>query len=198
MTTRCAERDDFETIFSGFVTMHQSHWQNLGKAGHFGDWPMSYEYHKEMAEKQMMHGRLRMMVSKWGDFPLGYEYAYKYGKRYYAILNSRLEPADIKNVTLGIPMFCEQAKMAINENVEYIDAMRGKYEYKLRLGGKLFHIKSICVIPRKISVRLRVYLFRLCAQLLNLCYYKIWYCRIAPKLPFRRRPLWKTWIRSRL
>ena len=196
LVTRCAEHDDFEEIFKSFVDMHQLHWQSLGKAGHFVDWPMSCEYHKEVAENQMMHGRLRMMVSKWGDYPLGYEYAYKYGNRYYAILNSRLEPNVIKNVSLGIPMFCEQVKMAIDENVEYIDTMRGKYEYKMRLGGKLFPMKGILVTRRGLFVSARVLWLRFFSKMLDLCYYKIWYCRIARKLHLYNRSLWRLWIRT--
>lgn len=196
--TRCADPDDFETIFAGFVDMHQSHWQNLRKAGHFVDWPKSYEYHKEVAENQMKHGRLRMMVSKCGGYPLGYEYGYRFGNRYYAFLNSRIDSSDMKKVSFGIPMFCEQAKMAIDEDVEYIDAMRGKYDYKMRLGGKLFPIRNIYLIASRLLTVIRVSTFWAMARLLNLLYYKIWFCRLAPKLPFKRRPLWKIWIRSRL
>jgi len=198
LITQCAEGDDFQTAFADFAYMHQLHWQNLGKAGHFVDWPMSYEYHKEQAENQMLRGRLRMLVSKWGDYALGYEYAYKCGNRYYAFLNSRLEPNVLENVSLGIPMFCEQVKMAINENIEYIDAMRGKYEYKMRLGGTLFPIKSILAIPKKFFVTMRVNIFFTLARLINILYYKVWFRRIAPKLPLKQRPLWRLWIRTRL
>ena len=193
-----ASKDSFEYMFQSFVNMHQSYWESLGKLGHFGDWPSAREFHREVAIDQLRHNRLRLLEIEFGAQSLGYEYNYKFGKRYFEFLNARTNSPELAKISVGRVVFCEEVKKALEEGVKCVDSMRGKYEHKLRLGGKLFHIKSIYVIPRKISVRLRVYLFRLCARLLNLCYYKIWYCRIAPKLPFRRRPLWKTWIRSRL
>ncbi len=46
--------------------------------------------------------------------------------------------------------------------------------------------------------RLRASLFASLSRLLHLCYYRIWFSRLAPRLPFKRRPLWKLWIRTRL
>ena len=198
LNSHFATNKDFDEAFEDFVQMHQLHWQMLGKAGHFGDWPDSFGFHRELAKTQLKYDRLCFLVCTWGHNFIGYEYGYILGNKYFAFLNSRSNSEKLANVGLGTVIFAEVVKKALDKKLRYIDAMRGKYEHKLRLGGKLFPIKSIYVIPRKISVRLRVYLFRLCARLLNLCYYRIWFGRLAPKLPFKRRPLWKIWIRSRL
>jgi CelD/BcsL family acetyltransferase involved in cellulose biosynthesis len=196
ITSNYANSDDFEKIFNEFVKTHQSHWNKLGKAGHFEDWPDARDFHLEMAKTQLQKGRLKLLKVTAGQRCLGYEYSYKLGDIYFAILSARPEENKAGKLSLGKIIFGEFVKKSMHEKIKYIDSMQGKYEHKLRLGGKLFHIKSIYVMPRKNSAKLRVYLFRLCARLLNLYYYKLWYCRIAPKLSLARKPLWKTWIRT--
>ncbi|MBW2647181.1 MAG: GNAT family N-acetyltransferase, partial [Deltaproteobacteria bacterium] len=162
----------------------------------FGDWPDSFDFHKEMAHAQLKYDRLRLMHIKWGEYSLAYEYAYKFGSRYFAFLNSRTDMKEVADVSVGTTIFAERMKKAISENVRYVDAMRAKYEYKMRLGGKLFPMRDIYVFQKRILSRVRVYMFRFLSKLLHFCYYKIWFMRIAPRLPFRRRPLWRRWIRS--
>jgi len=185
-----------DEVFRGFVDMHQKHWNRNGKLGHFGDWPDSFDFHKEMAHAQLKYDRLRLMHIKWGEYSLAYEYAYKFGSRYFAFLNSRTDMKDVADVSVGTTIFAERIKKAISENVRDVDAMRAKYDYKMRLGGKLLPMRDIYVFQKRILSRVRVYMFRLLSKLLHFCYYKIWFMRIAPSLPFRRRPLWQIWIRS--
>ncbi len=196
LVSHFATNEDFDEVFTGFVQMHQSYWQKLGKPGCFRQWPAAFEFHSEMAKTQLAHNRLRLMVSNWGNHCLGYEYAYKFGDKYFAILNSRSESEKLAHIGLGEILFSEQLKKAFAENIRCVDTGRGKFEHKLRLGGKLFDIMGLYVIPRKINVRMRVWLFGSCARLLNLCYYRIWYSKITPKLPLKPCPLWKTWIRT--
>lgn len=193
-----ANEKSFKKIFDGFVAMHKQNWQNQGKAGHFGDWPNAYEFHLELAMTQMAKNRLRLMVSRLGEHTLGYEYAFKFGNKYYAFLNVRSDAGKLGHIGLGQILFGEQIKKAMSENVRYIDAMRGKYEHKLRMGGELFPINSLLIYSNEITVLTRILLLRGLAWLLDRFYYKIWFSRIAPKLPLKRRPLWKIWIRSNM
>lgn len=198
LVSRFATSEDFDEMFTDFIRMHQLHWQRLGKGGHFEDWPAAVEFHREVAAAQLRRGRLRLMQSSMGGYCLGYEYAYKFAGKYFAFLNSHLESQELGNVALGHILFSEQVKKALAERVRYIDSMRGKYEHKLRLGGKLFTIRNIYVYRGKISVLIRIYIFRFFCQLLDICYYKIWFRRLAPLLPFKHRPLWKSWIRTQM
>ena len=191
-----ATLENFEDFFESFVRMHQSRWQKANKGGHFEDWPAAYQFHYEIATSQLSHNRLRLLQVKLGNSVLGYKYGYKFGEKYHAFLYGRSISEVTAHLDLGRILFGEQIKKAINENVRYIDSMQGKYEHKLHLGGELFPIRSLYIVPRKLSTVARVFIFRSLAKLLNLCYYKILFCRIAPKLPFKRKPLWKIWIRS--
>jgi CelD/BcsL family acetyltransferase involved in cellulose biosynthesis len=198
MSVILADEQVLGDFFKAFVDMHQTHWRGLGKLGHFGDWPDAFGFHYDMAKTQLQRGRLRLMSVRINDDALGYEYAYKFGDKYYAILNARTEDERYKEVGVGSIHFGEQTKMAINEKATCVDAMRGRYEYKLRLGGELFTMKFISVIKKGVINSFRIYVFGKLAALFNLIYYRIWFGRLAPKLPFKRRPLWKSWIRSQL
>jgi hypothetical protein len=58
-------------------------------------------------------------------------------------------------------------------------------------------VKNLCIRRRKPIVRIRVWLFRVLARLLHICYYKIWFRRLAPKPPFKHGPLWRVWRQSK-
>ena len=192
-----ASADNFEQMFESFVDMHQSYWRSLGKLGHFDDWPMAYEFHHEIAAAHLKQNRLRLIEVKSGTHCLGYEYNYKFRDRYFEFLNARSSSKELAKISVGRVVFSEQVKKALDEGVRCIDSMQGKYEHKLRLGGKLFPVRSIFIYPLRLGILTRVFIFRALARLLDVCYYKIWFCRIAPKLPFKRKALWKIWIRTR-
>jgi CelD/BcsL family acetyltransferase involved in cellulose biosynthesis len=187
---------DVDEVFRGFVDMHQELWRKKGRPGHFGDWPHAYDFHREAARTQLERGRLRLMRIHWGQRCLAYEYAYRFGDKYFAFLSARSGDEDVVDVGMGSVMFAEHVKAAMSEHVKCIDDMEAKYDYKLRLGGKLLPMKDIYVVRKQPLCLARVRVFRLLSKLLHLCYCRIWYVRIAPKLPLRRRPLWRTWIRS--
>jgi CelD/BcsL family acetyltransferase involved in cellulose biosynthesis len=195
LTSDYATIQNVDEVFRGFVDMHQELWRKKGRPGHFGDWPDSFDFHREMAHSQLERGRLRLLRIHWGECCLAYEYAYRFGDTYFAFLSARTDCDDLADVGMGSVMFAEQMKKAMDENVRYIDDMEAKYEHKLRLGGKLLPMKDIYIVRKQPLCLARARVFRLLSKLLHLCYCRIWYMRIAPKLPLRRRPLWRTWIR---
>ena len=196
LVANCATADNLEEVFTSFVQMHQEHWQRLGKLGHFRDWPSARGFHCELAEAQLRQNRLCLMQITLGDWCLGYKYGYIFGDTYFDFLDARSDRKELANVGLGRIVYSEMIKKAIREKAKWIDSMRGKYKHKLEMGGELFPTKNLYVIPKKTVTVVRVRLFRLFAWLLNFFYYRVWYHKVAPKLPLRRRALWNTWIRT--
>ena len=188
--------ENLENEFCSFVEMHQSSWNKKGKMGHFGDWPESRGFHLEMAKAQCQKNRLKLLKVMLKKYCLGYEYNYSFGRKYLEFLNARSDLAELKKASLGKITFGELLKKTIDENITYIDSMQCKYDHKLRLGGKLFPMMTIYVLRKSLLVVIRLFIFRFLSRLLDMCYFKIWYCRIAPKLPFKSRPLWRIWIRT--
>jgi hypothetical protein len=75
--------------------------------------------------------------------------------------------------------------------------MRGKYKHKLEMGGELLTMKNIFVRRKGPFVFAKICILQALARILDLCYYKIWFLRLAPKLPFKRKALWGLWARTR-
>ncbi|MHC4157753.1 MAG: GNAT family N-acetyltransferase [Planctomycetota bacterium] len=196
VVAHCATAEDFEEIFAGFVKMHQKHWQGLNKPGHFEDWPSAYEFHSELAKAQLKKNRLCLMQIKLGNQCIGYKYGYIFGDDYVDFLDARSDCKELANVGLGRIIYSEMIKKAILKKSKWINSMRGKYKHKLEMGGKLLPTRNLYVIPNKSATIMRVRLFRLLARLLNLLYYRIWYLKVACRLPLKRRGLWKIWIRT--
>ena len=115
----------FDQDFTEFLGMHQKQWQADGVAGHFGDWPHSSEFHREVAASQARHGRLRLMKIEVGNVCLGYKYGYRLGKTSYQFLSARNTASDISDSGFTQVAFGEQAKKAIEAEVTCIDSMRG-------------------------------------------------------------------------
>jgi hypothetical protein len=191
-----ATQDNWAGCFDEFVEMHQARWKEIGKGGHFIDWPCALEFHRELAQSHLQHGRLRLLKVSIGDNCVGYQYHYRFGDKYLHFLDSRIIAPTSKRISWGRITFCEQLKKAIGEQMRYIDSMRGRYEHKLRLGGELFQIRNVFICSKKWSVLMRIYIFRALARLLHLCYYRMWFCKLAPKLPMKRKPLWNIWIKT--
>jgi hypothetical protein len=191
-----ATEKNWQDHFDGFVSAHQKQWQHVGRPGHFGDWPKAYAFHREMAEAQLKKRRLRLLKVQISGHEYAYVYSYKYGKRYFAILRGRSLTDNEFKINLGGLLFTEQAQQAIGQDVESIDSMRGVYEYKLKLGGRLSPLARVRFVRKGLSPFLRSWLFRFFCQFVDIIYYRIWYCRIAPKIPITYGPLLSWWIRT--
>jgi CelD/BcsL family acetyltransferase involved in cellulose biosynthesis len=188
--------DNLSHMFDDFVNTHQSHWNNLGRPGHFGAWPSSYEFHREVAETQLRRGRLRFYELKLNGNCIGYRYAYKFGDTYYCFLYARKAMEQLEKIDFSRIDFGEIVKRGINEKVEWLDLMRGEYLHKLQLGGQIFDIKNIYLYSNSSVGLLKVTIFRMFAKVLDIIYYKIWRRRIAPRVRFRQGHLWQLWIRT--
>lgn len=182
-------------VFDNFVQVHQSYWQELGKAGHFVAWPSSYEFHREVSDAQFKKGRLRLNEIMVDNKCIGFSYRYKYGNTYYCFLSARNQPTkyDFKLIE-----FAESVKNAQIEDVNYLDSMRGVYDYKLRLGCHLLPIKNLFVISNGVSSLVRVTCFRFLASVLDICYVKLWRRRIAPRIKVKVGEFWRIWLRTNI
>lgn len=192
-----ATADTVEGMFADFVQMHQRHWQNQMKLGHFGDWPCALEFHRELAEAQLKRDRLCLTRITLGDWCLGYKYGYVLGEHFCDFLDARSGRDEVAQVGLGRIIYSEMIRTAIQRKARYIDSMRGKYKHKLEMGGELMTVKNIFVCRKGCFVFVKIRILQALARILNFCYYRIWFLKLAPKLPFKRKPLWRLWIRTR-
>lgn len=193
-----ADEQNYMSFLCDFIDMHQAQWQNIKMPGHFVAWPHARELHKEMASAQIKHDRLRILKIILNDQCIGYEYIYKYGKTYCWFLSARSDLSDYPRIDFHRIAFGEKINHAINDKVRCIDSMRGYYEYKLVLGGKLEPVHSALVCSNKFGSNFKYLVFKKSARLLDIIYMKIWRRRVAPKLNIIPGSLWKLWIKTQV
>jgi len=184
--------------FKEFVQMHRKQWEAEGKLGHFNDWPKGVDFHARLVNEQAIKGRLRLIRLLMDGKVVSYQLCYAFGNRWYWRLPARIIGPDWDKYALGRIGLIKEIEMAIAEGVQEIDAGSGHYDYKIKLGGQEHFLYSILLTRKQPFCRLRAFLFLKFSRVLHFFYYRVWFNRLAPKLPFKRKPLWKLWIRTRL
>lgn len=184
--------------FLEFVKLHTAQWELANKLGHFGDWPEAKCFHIALVKSQSILNHLRLFCLFADGKPISYLYMYHFGMRYHSFLSARVCDIEWDKYSLGSLLHIMRVERAIEEGVNEIEAGRGHYSHKLHLGGKEFPLVSYLISKKSINSIFRTHLFYFFSRILNLLYYRIWFNRLAPKLPFKRKPLWKLWIRTRL
>ena len=180
------------------VRMHGKQWQRRGRLGHFGDWPNAVPFNRSLVTAMSGQGRVRFLRVRADGRVIARQYGLVFGDTCHWRLPARATEPRWNPYGLGCLSLSGLIEHLIHEGVRTIDAGVGHYDYKLRLGGMEQPIRSILVAANRAGVRRRLRVFCLLADTLDRAYYRLWFCRIAPHLPGRRRPLSKTWIRSRL
>jgi hypothetical protein len=118
-----------------------------------------------------------------GGEVLANRYVYRLGSRLYSELPSRAVGRDWDRLGLGTTSYFKFIEAAIGLGVNEINSGLGHYEYKLRMGGRQIPVGTWRIIGPGWWRRLRVRLFLAATRLLRLLTHKVWYRRIAPKLP---------------
>jgi len=132
------------------------------------------------------------------DHVVALQYAFVFGDVCYWRLPARTVRPEFKRFALGRLGLTQLIEIMIDERVRHIEAGAGHYEYKLRLGGQEMDLRSILIAANRGTSILRARLLVWLSDIIHLFYYRIWFGRIAPHLPFRPKSLWQYWIRLRI
>ncbi len=184
--------------FDEFVPMHARQWESRGGLGHFGDWPGAASFNRSLVSAMSHANRVRMLRVRADSCVIARQYSFTFGNTYHCRLAARVTDERWQHYGLGCLSLTKLFEHAIDEGKQIIDAGVGHYDYKLRLGGSQQRVRSILLAANRDDALRRAELFCSLAAVLDRAYYKLWFCRIAPRLPRRRRPLSRTWMRSRL
>lgn len=184
--------------FDAFQQLHELQWQAEGKLGHFKDWPYGYEFNKTQADIQAQLGRFRLVRLKANDKVVSYQLCYVFGDTLYWRLPARCAGAEWDRFGLGRLGLIKMIQWAIEEGYKTIEAGAGHYDYKVKSGGIEYDLVSIMMSKNSYLNRLRLRMFLFLSKVLNALYYGKWFFHIAPKLPIKRKPLWKLWIKTRI
>lgn len=195
---RFEEREQIESHFDEFLHLHAAHWRSQGMLGHFDDWPHAEAFNRDLVRVMAPHGRLWLMRMSSEGQTLSYEYSLRLGDWLYWRLPARRTGQPWENAGVGRVSLITLFQEAIAAGIRHIEGGPGHYEYKLRLAATEYPLGSMLIVGNSSSARAKTRLLNHCADLLHLLYYRIWFSRLAPRLPLRRRPLWRIWVRSHL
>jgi CelD/BcsL family acetyltransferase involved in cellulose biosynthesis len=187
-----------EDSFAEFRLSHVKQWNAEGKLGHFEDWPDAAAFNADLVDCLSKCRRFRMIRLKANGTVVSQQYAFVYGDRCFWRLPARATEVEFQKFGLGVLGLVQLVEAMIGEGVRSIEAGAGHYDYKLHFGGKELQTQTCVVVANRAFVRFRFKLFALVSSFLDLAYYKVWFRRISVRIPALVRPLWRTWIRSRL
>ena len=190
--------DESDAAFDRFAALHAEQWRRVGKLGHFRDWPRSPEFTRDLLRAFAPCGRAEITEIAVGGATVAMELNLRLADTSYWRMPARSTDLEWEQRGIGRVALVRQIESLIAEGVRRIEAGSGHYPYKLRLGGVEYPLQSLLLAPNRWWPRLKARLLGAYADILHLAYYRIWFCRLAPRLPVPRRPLWKSWIRTRL
>lgn len=190
--------DELREAFPRFVELHTLQWRAAGKLGHFGDWPGADKFHVDLVQRLSKSDQAWLVRVMAAGKPVAYQYALASGDQTHAVLLARtLDPA-FQAYSLGTVAFYTAVEHAIQQGKRTLEVGRGRYEYKLRQGAQESSLMSYLLVRDSLWSRLRARELVWKSELLNKLYYRLWFSRLAPRLPPRRGPLWQSWIRTRI
>lgn len=189
---------DAPAAFLAFAAFHAKQWAVEGKPGHFGDWPHSEAFNKELVAQLADLGRFRMVHLYVGDDIVATQYAFTFGPNCYWRLPARSTNENMGRFGLGVLGLLQLLEQMSREGIRRVEAGPGHYDYKVQYGGHESQFLSVLVRSTRPSSSVCVPLFLALSNVVHLVYYRIWRLRIAQHLPFSSAPLWRTWIRSRI
>lgn len=192
-----ATEPDARAEFDKFAAMHTQQWHAEDRLGHFLDWPHALDFNSDLAVEGARRGRLRLVSLFAGEDVVSIQLSYSFGSRWHWRLPARVVGPEWDKYGLGRVGLVKMLEAAIGEGVEEVEAGPGHYEYKVKLGANELPLYSALFAADKWHARLKSRVFIALADALHFFYYRIWFVKVAPKLPCKRRPLWNIWIRTR-
>jgi CelD/BcsL family acetyltransferase involved in cellulose biosynthesis len=186
-----------EPEFEAFVEMHQAQWNANHKLGHFGDWPGSREFSRDLVRVLARADRVRLIRLRADDQVVCYHWCLYVNGTYHWRLLGRLSGPQWDQFGLGRVSQLKMMELASAEGATVIEAGTGRYEYKEKLNAETLPLHSIVLCRKGLLPHLRARFTLAYGEFLNYAYYRIWYLRVAPRARIPRRPLWRSWIRRR-
>jgi CelD/BcsL family acetyltransferase involved in cellulose biosynthesis len=195
---RTVSGDEAISYFDRFLKLHAAHWETQGKLGHFGDWPASEDFNRDLITRMAATERVRFYEIAGDGQALAIEYAFVLGDRCYWRLPARDPDPELQRLRLGRLSLAEMFRVTIDEGQRMVEGGPGHYEYKVRLGAEEHPLRRVVISGPSASSRWRTALLLRWADLLHLAYYRGWFIKLAPRLGRPARPLWGPWVQTRI
>lgn len=182
--------------FERFAEQHRLQWAAEGRTGHFGAWPLGLEFNRALVAALSPLDRLRFIRIVADGATIANQYVFVLGDRFFWELPSREVDSGWDRFSLGPSAIVTMLSQAIDERMTRVEGGLAHYDYKVRLGATEYPTKTFRIVPHGLASQLRVAALLVVRGVMNVCYHKLWYRRIAPRLPETWwRPQWRWWLR---
>jgi CelD/BcsL family acetyltransferase involved in cellulose biosynthesis len=198
ITARTVSGGDAIAYLDRFVELHTAQWRARGQLGHFGDWPSSVAFNRDLISRMAATDRARFYELAGGGDALAIHYYFVLGERCFGRLPARDPDPELEKLGFGRLSLTESFRALIEDGQTFVEGGPGHYDYKLRLGAQEHPLRRVVVGGRTRSQCWRGELLLRWASLVHLVYYRAWFLKLRPRLGLPPRPLWRTWIRTRI
>lgn len=164
------------------IRLHQQLWTNKGERGHFGDWPSLGHFHHDVAQQMLQTRQLALLTVTVDGQTVGASYGYHFGSRTHGVVRGYCNDGPWRSFSLGRLLHCQVVQQAIARGSTMLESGRGVFDYKLRLGGRLYGEQSITIVRRAWTSRLRFWMALPVAYLIHVLYGRLWLDMLAPRL----------------
>ena len=195
---RTISGDEAIAYFDRFVELHAAQWRQRGMLGHFGDWPASVDFNRDLICRMATTGRARFYELAGDGRVLAVEYCFVLGERCYWQYPARVQNPELDKLRLGRLSLTEMFRVLIEDGRRVVEGGPGHYDYKLRLGAEEYPLRRVVISGRSGPQRWRSAALLFWADLLHFVYYRGWFHRLRARLGQSPRPLWRPWIQSRI
>jgi CelD/BcsL family acetyltransferase involved in cellulose biosynthesis len=180
--------------YDEFVRLHTQQWRQCRKLGHFGDWPGATAFNRDLVQALAPLNRAGFHNLRADGDLVSSAYFLRFARHEHWRLSARAVGQQWNRVHLGILVQVRAVDAAIRAGVRHVDDGPGRYDYKTAMGASEYPVGSL-LVARGASGRLKATVLVRLSDLLHLLYYRIWFGRVAPRLPLPRRSLWVLWTR---
>jgi CelD/BcsL family acetyltransferase involved in cellulose biosynthesis len=180
--------------YEEFIRLHTQQWQALNKLGHFGDWPRSTEFNRDLLRALAPQQRAGFHIIRANGQTVSSADFLRFGAHEHWRRAARDVRPRWNRANLGVLVQVRATEAAVEAGIARVEDGPGRYEYKTAMGAVEYPLSSL-LVSRGLYSRLKVAVLSRISDLFHLLYYRIWFGRIAPRLPFRRRGLSVAWTR---
>jgi CelD/BcsL family acetyltransferase involved in cellulose biosynthesis len=143
---------ELERGFEILIDLHQKRRASLSQAGCFAS-PQFTGFHREVAQRMLAGGRLRLLWIELEGRPVAIEYGFAAGGGVY-YYQGGFEPASASECP-GTLMCMASLKLAIEEGRAWFDFLRGDEPYKMSWRAEATPLRQMRVVARRPSARAR-------------------------------------------
>ena len=154
-----ASPEQVQPAMDALIQLHQRHWISRGWPGHFGRSSVQ-QFHRDLAQRLLGTGQLALMTLRVDGHIVAATYGYCFGRRTHNLIVGNRHDRQWQRYGLGKIMYGYLIRHAMAQGSSLLEDGRGIFGHKLDLGGRLYGGRSLVVIRRGWSTRLR---FWLCA-----------------------------------